>query len=108
MFKLMMKLNAIARMAPPFDTNPLTRMWHFMTTSRVFVCSFPKYVKLVEMAMVQIVSGVEDECCFSMLAFIKSKLRNKLTIHLLLVVWMFAQRFYTLQSFPYAECIEHW
>ncbi len=29
MFKLMMKSNAIACMAPPFDTNPLIKMWHF-------------------------------------------------------------------------------
>jgi len=59
------------------------------------------------MAMVQIVGNVEDESCFSMLAFMKSKLRNKLTTHLPLVVLMFAQRFYTLHNFPHVECIEH-
>jgi hypothetical protein len=48
-------------MAPAFDTNPLTKMWHLVTTFRVLVYSFPKYVKLVEMAMVQIMGSVEDE-----------------------------------------------
>jgi hypothetical protein len=57
----------------------------------VLVYSFPKYVKLAEMAMVQIVGSVEDERCFSTFAFMKSKLRNRLTTHLPLVVWMFAQ-----------------
>jgi hypothetical protein len=58
------------------------------------------------MAMVQIVGSVEDECCFSTLAFMKSKLYNMLITHLPLVIRMFAQRFYTLQNFPYAKCIE--
>jgi hypothetical protein len=52
---------------------------------------FPEYVKLVKMAMVQIVGSVEDEHYFYMLAFMKSKFCNKLTTHLPLVVWMFAQ-----------------
>jgi hypothetical protein len=83
-------------------------MWSLVTTSRVFVCSFPEYVKLVEMAMVQIVGSVEDERYFFMLAFMKSKLHKKLTTHLPHVAQMFAQQFYTLQNFPYVECNEHW
>jgi hypothetical protein len=80
-------------------------MWRLLIASQVLVCSFLKYVKLVEMAIVQIVGNVKDECCFFTLAFMKSKLRNKLTTHLPLVVWMFAHQFYILQNFPYAECI---
>ncbi len=52
--------------------------------------------------------SVEDERCFSTLAFMKSKLHNRLTTHLPLVVRMFAQWFYTLQNFSYVECIEQW
>jgi hypothetical protein len=78
---LTMKLNVTTCMAPPFDTNPLTIMWCLVTTSHVLVCTFPKYVKLVEMAMVQIVSNVKDEHYFYMLAFMKSKFCNKLTTH---------------------------
>jgi len=66
-----------------------------VTTSQVLVWSFPKYVKLAEMAMVQIVGSVENEHCFFTLAFMKSKLRNGLITHLRLVVRMFAQWFYT-------------
>ncbi len=58
------------------------------------------------MAMVQIMGSMKDERCFSMLAFMKSKLRNMLTTHLPLVFRMFAQWFYTLQNFLYVECIE--
>jgi hypothetical protein len=78
-------------MAPPFDTNPLTKMWRLVTTSWVLVYSFLEYVKLLEMAMVQIVGSVKDEHCFSMLAFMKSKFHKNLTTYLPLVFQMFAQ-----------------
>jgi len=52
MFKLTIKSNEVACMAPPFNINPLTNMWHLMTTFPIHVCNFPKYVKLVELAMV--------------------------------------------------------
>jgi hypothetical protein len=108
MFKLTMKSNVIVCMALPFDLNPLTKMWHLVITFRVLSSSFPKYVKLVELAMMQIVGDVEDERCFSTLAFTKSKLWNRFTTHLPLVVCMFAQQVYTLQIFPYADYIEQW
>ncbi len=60
------------------------------------------------MAMVQIVGSVEDEHYFAVLVFMKSKLCNMLITHLPLVAKIFAQWFYTLQNFPYVECIEHW
>jgi hypothetical protein len=77
-------------MAPPFDTNLLTRIWCLVTTSQILVSNFLEYVKLVELAMVQVVGSVEDEPCFSTLAFMKSKLHNILTTHFPLVVCMFA------------------
>ncbi len=80
MFMVIMKSNVVACMAPPFNLNPLTKMWRL--SSRVFSFSFPKYVKLVELVMVQIVGSVEDERCLSILAFTNSKLWNKLTTHL--------------------------
>ncbi len=59
-----MKLNVATCMAPPFNTNPLTRMWCLVTTFQVLICKFLEYVKLVEMAMVQIMGSVEDERYF--------------------------------------------
>jgi len=44
---------------------------------------------------------VEDEHIFSMLAFMKDKLHNRLEPNLDTIVWMFAQEFYTHESFPY-------
>jgi len=58
MFKLTMKSNATMCMAPHFDLNLLTKMWHLVTTFQIFSSSFSKYVKLVELAIVQIVGSV--------------------------------------------------
>ncbi len=96
MFKLTMKSNATTCMAPHFDLNLLNKMWRLVTTSRVLSSSFSKYVKLVELAIMKIIGSVEDENCISTLALMKSKLRNKFTTHLALVVCMFAKQFYIL------------
>ncbi len=68
-------------------------MWHLVAASQILVSSFPEYVKFVELAMIHIIGIVEDEKCFSTLAFMKSKLHNKITTHLPIVVRMFAQQF---------------
>jgi hypothetical protein len=57
-------------------------------------------MKLVELAMVQLVSIVEDERYFSILAFMKSKFHNSFNTHLPFVS-MFAQWFYISHIFPY-------
>jgi hypothetical protein len=47
MFKFTLKSNASTCMAPPFDLNPLTKMWGLVTTFPALFSSFPEYVKLV-------------------------------------------------------------
>jgi hypothetical protein len=49
MFKLAMEFNVTTCMAPSFDINPLTIMWHFVTTFQIVISSFSKDVKLVEL-----------------------------------------------------------
>jgi hypothetical protein len=44
---------------------------------------------------------MEDEHTFSNLSFVKSKLWNRLTTHLDLVVYMYVQDFYTMKGFPF-------
>jgi hypothetical protein len=87
---------------PQFDTNPFTKMWWLVTTSHILIISFPKYVKLAKLAMVQLVGNVDDDRCFSILAFMKYNHHSRLTTHSSLVV----QCFYTIQSLLYEECGE--
>jgi hypothetical protein len=74
----------------------------------VLACFFLEYLKLAKIAMVQVLGSIEDEQRFSSLAFCKSKLHNRLTINLDLVVKMFSQMFYTLHNFPYAFAYNEW
>jgi hypothetical protein len=49
---------------------------------------------------VTVMGSVEDERTFSILNYMKSKVRNNLDKHLDLVVRMFGQSFYDLKTFP--------
>ncbi len=108
MFKLAMKSNACIAMVKPFDVNPLIWLWCILSTSRVRACAFPKYLKLAEIFIVQVLGNVNNEWCFSFLAFCESKLCNKHTTNLGLVVRMFSHKFYTFHIFPYAFAYEEW
>jgi len=55
-----------------------------------------------------VVGCVEDDKTLSTINFMKSKLRNHLTTHLDLVVWMYAQKFNKLETFPFYTIIEEW
>jgi hypothetical protein len=56
----------------------------------------PKYIKLVETFVVQVIRLVEVEQCFPCTNFVKSKLRNRLTTHLKLVIRIFSHNFFKI------------
>jgi hypothetical protein len=105
LFVITMRSNSKLVMHKPFDVNPFTKLWRTFSSSRIFVEKILVYIKLVELAIVQVIGLVEDEKCFSTLTFMKTKLQNRLTTHLELVIWMFGQFFFTLQDFPFGEAI---
>jgi hypothetical protein len=71
-----MKSNAVDAMVKLTNENPIFGHWRTLSTSKVLFCSFPKYFKLVEIAMVQVLWSSKDDQCFISLAFCKSKLWN--------------------------------
>ena len=74
-------------MLPGQLENPLTKLWSSVACNRALVSNFPKFAKLVEIAIVQVLGSVEDERTFSSLSFLKDKTRNRLdNAHLSLVV----------------------
>jgi hypothetical protein len=64
---------------PPFEGNPTNHMWICIAISKVFRNTLFEYLKLVEIAILGVMGGVEHECTFSTLNFMKSQLRNQLT-----------------------------
>ena len=107
-FKITMISNAQAAMALPMTENPMSRLWRKLSSNALISAKLSEFMKVAEIAHVQVLGSVEDERTFSSLSFLKSKLRNRLTTHLDLVVRMFAQDFYTLNTFPYQTAITDW
>jgi hypothetical protein len=75
-FKVTVLANFAVAMKPPLDCNPCSRMWALLTINQITCFNLLKWLKLVELSMVMVLSNVEDERCLSNLSFMKSKLRN--------------------------------
>jgi hypothetical protein len=56
------------------DLNPLTRMWCKVCGSPLLNHKLPKFIKFVEIIVVQVLNFIEDECTFNIMAFMKTKL----------------------------------
>jgi hypothetical protein len=65
-------------------------------------------MKVAEIACVQVLDFVEFERTFNTLSFIKNRLRNSLTVNLKTCVAMYAQKFYSLEIFPYGAIFAKW
>ncbi len=105
-FTITMKNNSHGALHLPLDCNLITKMWAQLATNVIMAQKLLQFLKLVEIAIVMVVGSVEDERIFSTVNFMKSKLCNCLTTHLNLVVWMYAQFFYKLETFPFYTIIK--
>jgi hypothetical protein len=103
-----MQLNCSFAMLPPHDCNPTTRMWRWMANNQILKLKMYEYFRLVELAIVMVLGSVEDERTFFTFIFMKSKLKNQLTNHFDLVMKMYTQDFFTLQSFPFYMATIEW
>jgi len=65
-------------------------------------------MKMAKLVVIQIMGFMENERTFSTLTLMKTSLWNRLCEHLDMVVWMFAQPFYTIDTFPYDDAITTW
>jgi hypothetical protein len=69
-----MKNQTLKVMEEHRDENHVTKSWHQHAINNVLdVCLF-EFMKLIQMAIVQVISNVEDEITFFTLTFIKFQL----------------------------------
>jgi hypothetical protein len=68
------------------DLNLVSRLWKKLTSNVLLCAHLSKFLKVVELVVVQIMGSVEDEKTFSTLTFMKTRLQNKFCEHLDLVV----------------------
>ncbi len=90
------------------DLNLVSRLWEKLTSNVVLWAHLFEFMMVAELAMVQIMGSIEDERTFLTLTFMKTRLWNRLCEHLDLLVCMFGQPFYTVDSFPYNNAIIAW
>jgi hypothetical protein len=64
--------NVKLAMQKPFDVNAITKLWKTLTSFLILKNKILKYIKLVELAIVKVIS-FEDEHYFSTLTFMKTK-----------------------------------
>ncbi len=107
-FCLTMKSNSHGALHFLFDSNLTTKLWGWLASNVIVDDKLLEYLKFVELAIVMVLGNVEDERTFFNVNFLKLKLRNWLIIHLDLVVKMFAQKIYHLDSFPFYITIWQW
>lgn len=91
LFKICMKSNSQSAMLPPYDINPLTKVWRVLDGNHNLTQNFGEFLKLAEIAVIHVLGSIEDERLFSSVGFLKSKLRNNLEEHIQIVVGMFSQ-----------------
>jgi len=99
LFKQTMRANCEAACASSGRVNPVIELWHTLSQPRHLQKLISAYFKVAEIGMCLVLGSVEDERCFFTLKFLKSCLRNRLGKHLLVVVHMFEQKYYTLENF---------
>ncbi len=95
-------------LGPPLTCNHVTKMWSSLSTNVVTKHILSKYFKLVEISIVMVLNSMEDKCCFSTLFITKFKLKNRLINPLDLVVRMFVQAHYSMETFQFGDVIMDW
>lgn len=108
LFKMCMKSNSCYAVLPPYDVNPLTKVWRVFDSNNNLTQNFKEFLKLVEMGVVHVIGLVEDERTFSNLSFLKSKLQDNLEEHIQVVIDIYSQCIFTLENFPYKAILDEW
>jgi len=103
-----MKSNCRDAMAEPRELNPLTKLWDKVGQNGLMRSRLSEFIKLSQVAICAVLGSVEDERTFSTLAYMKSKVRNRLGGHLDTCVKLFAQPWWNQESFPYSASINSW
>jgi hypothetical protein len=90
LFKLTMKSNAQKMLGPPYDQNPVSKLWQKFGCNGLLLSKLSEFMRLAKIAITTVLGSVEDERTFSSLKFIKSRLRNRLEGNLDTVVRVFS------------------
>jgi hypothetical protein len=60
----------------PFDVNRITKLWKTLISNQNLESIILEYITSTKLVVMQVISSIEDEHCFSTLSFMKTKLWN--------------------------------
>jgi hypothetical protein len=72
------------------DKNPANKLWQKLGCNGLLVSKLSEFMKLSEIAITVVLGSCEDEGTFSNLAFVKNKVRNRLSGHLAAIVKLYS------------------
>ena len=107
-WKFAMKANAAQAMKNPILVTPLTRLWRNIGTSARLRAAILEWIKVAEIAIVQVLGSIKGERTFLLVTFSKGKVQNHLDKHLERAVGVYLQNYYTLKDFPFKRVYEAW
>lgn len=81
-----MRSNARVAIDPPYEQNSLTRIWKTLDAATCLNHHILEYLKLVEIAVVQVLGYVENKRVILSIEFLKFKVPANLDIHLQVVI----------------------
>ncbi len=61
------------------DLNPITNLWHKVSSSPILNNKLLGYIKLVKIVTIQVLSSIEDKQTFNIVNFMKNKFQNHLS-----------------------------
>jgi hypothetical protein len=100
LFKMTMKSNVDKMLEPPYDVNPVSKLWQKLGCNGLLLSKLSEFMHLAEIAITTVLGNVEDERTFSSLKFIKSKLRSRLEGNLPQLCISSLRVITTLRAFP--------
>jgi len=103
--KTTMTTNGEASMKENFRMNLVTQLWAKLNSYAILKHKLLEFIKLAKTLCVQVFNFVEDEDCFLIMAFIKTKLRGIASCYLDLCIQFYAQCFYMIENVPFEEAI---
>jgi hypothetical protein len=105
--KTTMTTNGEASLKENFRVNVVIQFWARFSSYAILKHKVLEFIKLAKTLCVQVFKFVEDEDCFLVVAFVKTKPRGIVSCHLDLCIQFHAQCLYIIENVPFEEAINH-
>ena len=100
-------MEQFGKLEDPLSNGFITRLWTKLDRSDTLKEHMSEYFKLVDLCQTMILGSIEDERIFSLVYFLKSKLRNRLDNNPVPCVRLYISN-YDINNFPSKRALALW